>query len=122
MRKSAYGRMTLEELLSIYAAAASLHGSSSNRGDYRITNRQARILIDTYCELRLRGKEAQQSLLGLLSHGDRAVRCWAAFNALEFAPEVGLPILEELATDPGLVGLDARMVLQEWSKGTLKFP
>lgn len=122
MSRPDYREETLEELLGIYLAAAALHGASAIEGEYRVTNRQARILIDVYCELRFRGLEAQRALLEFLDHADRGVRGWAAYHALEFAPEKGLPVLEELAMETGVLALDARMVLQEWRKGRLKIP
>lgn len=122
MRRKPYRNMAINKLLDVYASAASLHASSTISGDYRITNKQADIVADVYRELRSRGLECQRSLLNLLSHADKGVRGWAAAHALEFAPEDGLPVLESLSTDPGILGHESQMVLEEWRKGTLKFP
>ena len=61
-------------------------------------------------------------LRNLYSHENIAVRCNAAFAVLPFDTVDAEKILEELATQRGsLVYLEARMTLQEWRKGTLKF-
>jgi hypothetical protein len=41
---------------------------------------------------------------------------------MEFAPDRGLPILEEIARGDDLTSLSAEVVLKEWRKGTLRFP
>jgi hypothetical protein len=61
-------------------------------------------------------------LLSLLDHPSNAVRAWAAFHALEFAPQEAEPVLEDLSKIPGIEGLDSEITLREWRKGTLKFP
>ena len=75
-----------------------------------------------YRTLRARGLGSQVKLLDLLRDSDAGVRGWVASHALEFSPEKGEPVLVELAAQPGVVGLDAQMVLEEWRAGRLTFP
>ena len=110
------------ELLKIYAAAAAAHGEATNKGDYIVGNKQHDIIVAVYRELRARGLEAQRSLFGLLDHPNEAVRGMAAADALEFAPEEGAPVLESLGKSTSIHGFTARVTLEEWKKGTLKFP
>lgn len=112
----------ISELLKIYAAAATAHGEATAKGDYRAANKQHDIVVAAYREFRARGLEAQRSLFGLLDHPHEAVRGWAAAHALEFAPEEGAPVLESLAKSASIYGFTARVTLEEWKKGTLKFP
>lgn len=46
----------------------------------------------------------------------------AGAHALEFAPHQGERVLEELSAHAGLVGFDAKMTLQTWREGELRFP
>ncbi|MEJ0091346.1 MAG: DUF2019 domain-containing protein [Limisphaerales bacterium] len=110
------------ELLKSYAAAAAAHGEATEKGDYRVGNKQHDIIVATYREIRARGLEAQRSLFGLLDHPNEAVRLVAAAHALEFAPEEGATVLELLAKGTSIHGFSARITLEEWKKGSLKFP
>lgn len=114
MRKRTLGKMTVEELLEAYASAASSHGSSTILGNYRVTNRQAGILIGLYSELCSRGADSQRSLLKLLNHPDMAVRRCAATHALDFAPLDALPVLQSIAHGNGIQATVAQMVLDAW--------
>lgn len=114
--------MDINDLLQRYASAAIAHSAASTSGRYRVANSEHDVIQMTYRELRSRGKSVQRALLGLLDHPKEAVRGWAAFHALEFAPEDAEPVLEALSKSPGISGLDAGITLKEWRKGTLKFP
>lgn len=122
MSKSDLRNRNVNELANEYVSAAIAHGNASTSGDYREANLQHDIVQDVYRELRSRGKSAQNVLLGLLDHPNEAVRGWAAFHALEFAPEKGEPVLEALSRSLGISGFNAEMTLKEWRKGSLKFP
>lgn len=113
----------IHTLITWYAAAAAAHGTASATGDYRTANKQWAIITSVYRELRSRGRDAQLALLELVSSPDDYVRSWAAAHALEFAPEVGEPVLTELANRPrGLASFTAEMTLKEWRAGKLRFP
>jgi Domain of unknown function (DUF2019) len=74
-----------------------------------------------YRELRDEGQ--RERLLPLLNHADVAVRAWTAAHALEFAPDEGERVLEEIATiDQGILGFDAQQTLSVWREGGLSFP
>ncbi|HEX6728729.1 MAG TPA: hypothetical protein VF074_01905 [Pyrinomonadaceae bacterium] len=113
---------SIESLLSDYAQAAALHGETTWNGDYDTANFNYEVLAAIYRELRARGRGAQLCLLPLLKNSNPDVRGWAASHALEFAPEHGVPVLEDLSHSGGLPGFSAEMTLKEWRKGTLKFP
>lgn len=112
----------LAELLRLYERAAIAHGLASEVGNYEAANMEYETLAAVYRELRTRGSETQNAVLGLLNHDDEYVRAWAAAHALEFAPERGEPVLTEISRTTGVRALDARMTLKEWRKGNLKFP
>lgn len=113
---------SIDSLVKAYAEAAAAHGETYETGDYKKGNREYDILAANYRELRARGHHAQLHLLELLNDSNSHVRGWAASHALEFAPERGEPVLTELARRGGLTGFSAEMTLEEWRKGSLKFP
>jgi hypothetical protein len=109
-------------LVARYRAAAAAHGAATERGDYRVANRNHDVIAEAYRELRRRGEQAQLELLVLLDDIDAHVRAWAAAHALEFAPDQGERVLRRLAKDRSAAGLSAEMTLREWAKGSLLFP
>lgn len=118
MRKSWSKKASVDELINAYATAAEAHRRATEVGDSETANRNADIVLGISTELRSRGREAQMALLPLLDHENPGVRCSAATRALEFAPEHGERVLEELAVaQKGLVGLVAEYALEQWRKG-----
>jgi len=111
-----------EVLIEIYRIAAAEHARATEAGDYKSGNRAHRKLADAYRKLRSRGHESQSKLLALLKDPDVGARSWAAAHALEFAPEAGEPVMEELAAGRGLRAFSSKMTLAEWRAGRLKFP
>ncbi len=122
MTKEQIRSASIADLLKIYVAAATARGEATEDGDYRAGNKQHDVIVAAYREFRARGPEAQRSLLGLLDHPNESVRGMAASHALEFAAEEGAPVLELIAKSESIHGFTARITLEEWKKGTLKFP
>jgi hypothetical protein len=112
----------VSDLVQIYAEAAAEHRLASQEGDYKTANRQHDIVAGVYRELRRRGTDAQRAILKLLDHPNLGVRGWAAAHALEFEPDRGIEVLEELKADNSLVGLSAKYALLEFESGKLRFP
>jgi hypothetical protein len=111
---------TLKEVVTRYTDAAAAHYEATENGDHRQANPQHDIVAAAYRELRRRGSETV--LLPLLEDPRPGVRSWAAAHALEFSPQEGERVLEELRTGPGLAGLNAQMTLDTWREGNLRFP
>ena len=100
-----------------YEAAAASHGGAKNSKE---ANRAADRIAAAYRELR--ASESRDLLLPLLGHENPSVRAWAASHALEFAPERGAAVLEDLANGrPGPIRASATFTLREWRAGRLKF-
>jgi hypothetical protein len=110
------------EIVAVYRSAASRHGRLMADSHADEAHDAAGVIAACYRELRRRGIEAQRDLLALLDDDDPSVRCWAGAHALEFAPDLGEPVLEELAAQTSLEAFDARMTLREWRRGSLSFP
>lgn len=111
---------SLEELVGRYASAAAAHAKASEQGDYAVANPQHDAVAAVYRELR--NRKEREALLPLLQAGDLGVRGWAASHALEFAPDDGTRVLQELSASAGLVGFNAQMTLDTWRAGELTFP
>jgi len=122
MKQAQYGELGIDELVEIYKNAASAHRRASDVGDFRKGNKEFDVVAAVYRELRKRGESAQRALLPLLEDEDLGVKVSVAARAMEFAPELGQPILEMLSRERGTVGLNASMVLKVWREGTLRFP
>ena len=107
--------------VSAYAEAAAAHGRATVEGDSKSANDAHDRLAAVYRELRDEGQ--RERLLPLLNHGDVAVRAWAAAHALEFAPDQGKRVLEEIAaTEQDILGFDAQQTLTVWREDGLSFP
>jgi hypothetical protein len=113
-------RASVDDIVSRYVDAAAAHHQATLAGDSKRGNVQHDIVASAYRELRRRGDEDVLRLL--LEHANPGVRGWAAAHALEFAPDEGRHVLEELAQASGIEGFNAEMTLQTWREGTLKFP
>ncbi|WP_394841148.1 DUF2019 domain-containing protein [Pendulispora brunnea] len=111
---------TIEELLIRYQEAASKHGTATRSGASEEANEAHDLIAATYAEIRRRGE--QRKLLPLLTDSDVGIRLWAAAHALEFAPEDGERVLQAIETGQHrLLSFSAKVTLQEWRAGRLKF-
>jgi hypothetical protein len=118
-----FSALSTGDLVDIYAAAAVHHQAATAHGDAHGAQLAFGTVGAAYGELRSRGPEAQRALLPLLGHASPAVRLAAGAHALEFAPEEGEPVLEELAAeDETSVAFDAALTLEVWRAGDLRFP
>lgn len=124
MRKGQLSKASVSELIAVYREAALTHRTGSRTGGYKKANAAYKTLADVSRELRLRGADAEREFLELLKDPQIGVRGWAAYNALEFAPEQACEVLEEIASGPSsLEEMSAELVLEQWRAGTLKvFP
>jgi hypothetical protein len=121
-KKENYRSYSTEELVRLYEQAASAHGHANARGNYRSGNPEADKIVEIYREIKSRGAEHQKMLLPLLLSDNIGVCGWAGGHALEFAPRQGEAILVEIAKGQGIVSFVARMTLEVWRKGELRFP
>jgi hypothetical protein len=111
---------SIGELVQEYEQAAVAYEQALDAADHRAANRAADRIAGAYRELRSRA--ATTHLLPLLKRADENVRSFVAAHALEFAPEQGEPVLQELASRPGRRRTPAEYALKAWREGKLKFP
>jgi hypothetical protein len=104
-----------EVLIGRYIELAKLHGAASSEFDYKKANRLHSRVMRVYRELQALGFEARSEFLKLLDHPDMSVRCWAASQSLEFAPERAEPVLRKIAAEGPLpLNLSAEATLMRW--------
>lgn len=110
-----------DTLLLEYEEAARRHGEAAAAFDSDSANQAHDVVAAVYRELRRRGRSAQLGLLPLLASQSLDVRLWAASHALEFEPHAAEPVLTALELAGGLVGFNAKMTLEQWRRGKLRF-
>ncbi|RKH69597.1 hypothetical protein [Corallococcus aberystwythensis] len=114
-----FQKASLEELIQWYSEGSIAYGQALEAADSKAANRADAQVWGAYRELRNRG--ATSRLIPLLTSEDETLRTHAASHVLEFAPELGEPVLLWLAKRPGLIGFRAEYALKAWREGTLKF-
>lgn len=118
----AYTKRTTEDLASAFADAARERGEFMAACQPKRANAKFDQMTKLYAELRRRGSDAQRQLLAFLKSENPHVRLYTATYALEFDPEQALPVLERiLQSEVGLLKFTARMTLEQWHKGEIRF-
>ena len=113
MKDSDLKQQDTARLAALYAETAAEYGRALEHLSARAANRQADRVMAIYKELRDRGADAQSALLPLLDHVDPHVRRWAAFHAIEFAPQQAEVTLTDLRlSDNRIVRTLADIALQ----------
>ncbi|WP_309892055.1 DUF2019 domain-containing protein [Archangium sp.] len=121
MKKAELKKLPTEQLIEKTRTLSAERWRAIYAGNPKDGNRMFDVLVAIHRELRARGMEAQQQLLGLLDDPDPGTRCWVATAILEFAPTEGERVLTDLSkTIDGLVGFSAEWALGKWKAGTLK--
>ncbi len=110
------------QLVGTYREAAKLHGEASERGDHKVADESAKLIAAIYAEIRDRGFSVQHELLPMLHDPDPGIRLWSAAHTLEFSSKDGEAALELLSARGSLTGFSAKMTLEQWRTGKLRFP
>ncbi len=111
----------LDKLVAKYTVAAIRHGEGTRSGDYRKTNCAADAIMGLMADLEKEGAPDSKAFWDLMNHEDASVRCWAASDCIFIPAQEGKAraVLEEIASEEGLVAFAAEMVLSEWRKDEL---
>ena len=105
-----------------FVDAAGEFGRLSDDRDYEAGNRVHGEVMAAMQELKVEEEHGVPTLRRLAQHPDEAVREWAATYLLPFDAETAVGVLEELAAGSRRsTAFSARMVLQEWRDGRLKW-
>lgn len=120
MRKQNYAQMDVNELFAAMKVAAMNEHEGFVRGGPERIKLQHK-WADRYneiCEVKARGEEALQHYVPLLVAEHPRIRSAAAFGLLQTAPDLAIPVLEELSVGKyGLdIAMDAHMTLDAMRK------
>jgi hypothetical protein len=110
------------EIVDRYVAAAIAHGEATKRGNSRVANQSHDEIVTALHALDAADDMARERLMPLLEHEIASVRVWAATHLLLARKEEAMKTLHEVAKLPGIIGGEARMVLQEYERGRLVIP
>lgn len=105
-----------------YRSFAEAHGAATQKGDYKSANKNHDELMEVLASIRKAGSEGQAVLTRLAGDSNEAVACWAATHCLPFDEVAALSVLAPLSEQPGPMGFNAKMVLQQWKNGQLTIP
>lgn len=95
--------------------------SANAAGDFQRANRHFRGADRIICEIKLI-PDWTNMFLPLLNDEDPGVRLRVASILLPYETKQAEAVLRKLCFARGLYGFSARMVLNEWFSGKLKFP
>lgn len=112
----------LRDLASRYTGDAAAHGAATMQGDYERANALHDRIVSTFHELAALGDPGWIAIRAQLQAPDPSVRYWAATHLLKTEPAAAVRVLENLASEGGLIGFGAATVLEEWQNGTLRWP
>jgi len=90
-----------QNLVQLFANAASERSLALRGADSKKANSLYRLMASLYNEIKNRGVDAQRQILPLLNHENPHVRVSAATRALEFDPQVAVPVLEQAQQERG---------------------
>ncbi len=103
-----------------YMKTAVEHGVATAAGDWRRANAAHDRLLAALQVLRSSPDRGQSALSQALSHVNSSVVCWAATHLLPLDERRSTDVLVQLSAQPGIIGFNAKTVLNEWRAGNLK--
>ena len=111
---------TIDELVRRFREAAISKGAFqvNPREDHRLHAEMAR----AFRALESRGPEVQAAFQSLLLDQSAHVRSWVAAQMLSQGEGSARSVLEQLRKDPGLLGFEAEIVLEQYRRGKLASP
>jgi Domain of unknown function (DUF2019) len=112
----------LKILISEYKKHAQNHGKGTMDGNPKLTNRSYHKVMETLNKIKKYNDEGYKALSQLLEENNDYIRLFAATHLLNYNKQKAEKTLQEITQKPGIVSLDAEVVLQEWKNGNLKIP
>lgn len=109
---------TMNQALEQFRLAAIGKGAEGGDDDHSLYDQ----LGVSYQSLLAAGDAGRDAFRALATDPDPNVRSWAASQLLYDGDHAMIDILEELAVRSDMIGFNAKMVLNEYRKGTLGSP
>ena len=98
-----------------------IHRQESENGNYGNANKHIKIYTKEICKI-LNQDKSFSILTELIKNKYPAVRSTAAYFLLPYDKETAEKELASLFKEGNGIGFNAKMIMKEWKKGTLKFP
>lgn len=98
-----------------------IHRQESENGNYGNANKHIRIYTKEICKI-LNQDKSFSILTELIKNEYPAVRSTAAYFMLPYDNEKAEKELASLFKEENGIGFNAKMIMKEWKKRTLKFP
>jgi hypothetical protein len=112
--------VNVDNLIKITIENSIIKGENTEKGDYKKVNKAYDKIVKTIKELKKVDPECRQ-LIQLLKHDNDSVKLTAAYYLLPYSKKIAEKILKKISKKNGLIAFGAKMTLQEWEKGNLKF-
>jgi hypothetical protein len=112
----------LAQLLRRFGAAATAHHEALEAMDEERANIHARMIAGLYDAILREGLSGRAGLLTLIESDSPVVAGMAAVYSMNVNPEICLAVLRRAATEPGLLGFRASVVIERWEEGTWECP
>ena len=112
-----YMKPTIAQLVDRFALASARHHEFSLGGNWRLANREVARIRSAFRQLVKEGVPGREALLSLLNSQTASVAAMAAAYSLGYNAEQSLPILAQIAKEPGLIGFEAEQAIQRWNGG-----
>lgn len=116
------GEIKMDDLMDTitkYRNAAIAHGEASETGDWKTVNKNYDIVSECYAKLKS-SAEGRKKIIELMDDLNKYAQLWAATHSLPLDHRAQEK-LSLLSKEPGILGFNAEMTLEEWRKGNLKF-
>ena len=112
--------MTIPEAIAEFREAAQAKGDfgADSAEDHALHQRMA----VAFRFLSEQGAEGRSAFAALLHDDSAHVRSWVSAQLLSEGDAQAIPIAEQLALAPGVVGFDSRITLKEFRAGRLRSP
>lgn len=110
-------KMTLEELVEVFAQATAAQTDCILQGNPKTGNRYAKKRMAAFDRLRAHGDAGRDALAALFRHPHMDVRVMAAAYLLRHRTAEAKAVLEEIAKGEGLAAFAASEALKRWAEG-----
>jgi hypothetical protein len=111
----------LEEIIEEYVNTCLKSDESLETGDYKTGNKCYKVIQKIRNELKSNTDYGIEKLEYLLGHPNEYVRLTTAVSFLPINPQKAEEVLSEISSKRGLNAFTAKMTLEEWHKGNIKF-
>ncbi|WP_425437585.1 DUF2019 domain-containing protein [Melittangium boletus] len=111
-------KMTLDQLVEVFAQSTVAQTDAIFRGDSKTGNRHAKKRIAAFKALCSHGNPGRDALAVLFSHSRMDVRVMAASYLLRHRTAEARAVLTDVAKGEGLAAFGASESLKRWEEGT----